>query len=300
MKKGIIEKLFWVPNYFTIAIRRRENELDSLINTGKFISDIELKGCKNYWVADPMLVENEGRTFLFYEACHSGKGIIEVIEILEDGMVTKPEIVLEKDYHQSYPFVFEESGNWYMIPESSECNEVQLYKASQFPNKWEKVDTLLVAHAVDTTLYKVDNQFILVTFVAQNGTEEVEPKAYRMKLENDQAILEELKWENWNGLRVRGAGGFFESKKKLYRPAQINYPNSYGEGLLFKEVFIEEDTYREKDIVEIDSSNIVFKRYRIDGLHTSTSTERHEAIDVRCSFFDLLKPIRKVKSYIKR
>lgn len=298
MSKTLLEKLFWNPNYFTIAIRKKKDKTDSLFNTHTFHSDLEFNSTPNYWVADPMLVQDKEKTYLFYEACHNGKGIIEVVQVMDDGSVSTPHKVLEMEYHLSYPFVFRMDDNWYMIPESCACNKVQLFKAVDFPEKWEYKQTLLNEYAVDTTVTKVNERYLFTTFIANKQNESVTPKAFWMKFSNDIASLEQIRWDNYNEYNVRGAGGFYIENGEIIRPAQINQANSYGDGIVLKKMSVSENIISETDIMRVSSKNIHFSSYKFDGLHTYTCTDDYEAIDVRCSFFDIFKPIKKLRSVL--
>ncbi len=301
MKKSLLEKMFWNPNYFSIAIRKKNNEKDSIFYKRFFDSEIELKSCKDYWKADPILVQEGSKTFLFYEACHKGKGVIEVIELFENGEVSEPSIILEKEYHLSYPFVFKEKDKWYMIPESSANNTVDLYVAKKFPYEWEKIRTVLNDHAVDTSVYKIDEKYLMITFFPVKGSEAVIPKPFWLKKDRDgKVVLVKLFWDEYNKFENRGAGEYFVIDNKLYRPSQINSIDSYGNGIAINEVKINGNQYGEKKIFELLAEDVKFDRYRIDGLHTYTQTEKYEAIDVRCSFFDLLKPVKKVISIVQK
>jgi len=294
VKKSIIEKLFWVPNFFTIAIRKKNGERDSLFYNRFFRSELEMKSSPKHWIADPILAQEGEKTFLFYEACHNGKGLIEVIELLENGKTSLPKIVWEKDYHLSYPFVFKEGDNWYMIPESGAGNQVQLLRAKVFPYEWDCVAVLLEEGYVDTTVQKINGKYILITFKPQTRSEEVVPKAFWMKFNDLKFELKEIEWKEYDSLKVRGAGQFFTENNKIFRPAQISTRDSYGEGIEIKQVEVREESYREQTVFQVFPKDIKFKKYKFDGLHTYTSTERYEAIDVRCSFFDILKPIKKI------
>jgi hypothetical protein len=45
--------------------------------------------------------------------------------------------------HLSYPFIVEDGGEIYCIPESSEAEEIAIYRARSFPREWERVATLI-------------------------------------------------------------------------------------------------------------------------------------------------------------
>ena len=114
-KRTLFERMFWTPNYFTIAIRNRDAQEAPIWERKHFQSDYVMPAARDYWVADPMLAENNGKTYLFYEAAHHDKGRIEVVELYDNGTVSQPAIALEREYHLSYPFVFKHGDEWYMI-----------------------------------------------------------------------------------------------------------------------------------------------------------------------------------------
>lgn len=99
----------------------------------------------NHFYADPFPVTWQGRTFVFFEDLDHrvGKGIISAIEFGDSGPVGEVMPVLEEPWHLSYPFLIEDGGELWMIPESSLHGDVALYKCVRFPDKWERQATLL-------------------------------------------------------------------------------------------------------------------------------------------------------------
>ncbi|WP_027571949.1 hypothetical protein [Bradyrhizobium sp. WSM1743] len=99
----------------------------------------------NHFYADPFPVTWQGRTFVFFEDLDHrvGKGIISAIEFNDAGPVGEVIPVLEEPWHLSYPFLIEDDGELWMIPESSIRGDVALYKCVRFPDKWERYATLL-------------------------------------------------------------------------------------------------------------------------------------------------------------
>jgi hypothetical protein len=49
----------------------------------------------------------------------------------------EPFAVLERSYHLSYPFIFRWGSDIFMIPETSDNRTVEVYRAVEFPGKWE-------------------------------------------------------------------------------------------------------------------------------------------------------------------
>ena len=70
--------------------------------------------------ADPCLVDRGSSSYLFFEELRfaENKGFISCCELTPDGRTTPPEIVLERSYHLSYPFVFFVGEDAYMLPET--------------------------------------------------------------------------------------------------------------------------------------------------------------------------------------
>ncbi len=77
----------------------------------------------------------EGRTFVFFEDLdhRAGKAVISAIEFDATGPKGDVIRVLEEPWHLSYPFLIEDGGELWMIPESFGNNDVALYKCIEFP-----------------------------------------------------------------------------------------------------------------------------------------------------------------------
>ncbi len=63
-------------------------------------------------------------TYVFYETYeyHTKKGKISC-GVLDDGNITNLVDVLNLDYHLSYPYIFEEDGEIYLMPETLETRD---------------------------------------------------------------------------------------------------------------------------------------------------------------------------------
>ena len=125
---------------------------------------------KDRFYADPFPISDNGINYVFFEELmyNTQKGHISVGE-WKDGNLVNIRPVLKETYHLSYPFVFEDAGDWYMLPESRANRSIDLYKAVDFPNSWEKQFTLMddIA-AVDATLMKKDGLWWMFVNIAEN------------------------------------------------------------------------------------------------------------------------------------
>ena len=294
-ERTLWERLFWSPNYFTIAIRKKTTAEQPVWIRGTLQADYVMSASREHWLADPILADDEGKTYLFFEAVHHGKGRIEVTELDKDGIPSPPAIAVERDYHLSYPFVFRHNGEWYMIPESCAIHEVQLLKAVRFPYEWRYVTTLLHAHAVDTTVHRIGEKLLMLTFLPQSGSERVTPRAFWVHWEEDRTIqLEELSWPTFDSLLVRGAGKIIGAESADIRPSQINGETNYGDGVLFSKIQVSDSAYREEPIGKVEAGSLNILGLKADGLHTYAVSEQFEVIDVRCQLPDPLKIFRRI------
>lgn len=289
--RDLFAKLFVSGRYFTIGIRPRRD--GSILEDRNFAPRFIVPATREKWVADPMLVDADGKTWLFYEAVLGDHGHIEAAEVLDDCTLGKPLVLLKDECHYSYPFVFRHENGWYMIPESSASSQVRLYRAAAFPEKWELVTVLLKERVADTTVFERNGQLYLLTYLPDSATERVTPRAYQLDIHGCAAELTALAWEDYDELRVRGAGPVFSDGKAQYRPAQISREQCYGDGLVFYRID-DPDGYREKPVCEMGPEHLKLRGCYGDGLHTYCRSQRFEAIDIRCGTVDYLKPIRKL------
>jgi hypothetical protein len=98
-----------------------------------------------FW-ADPFLCRREGRLWLFVEELPFGaaNAHLSVVELDDSGQpMGTPQRILVEPWHLSYPFLWEEDGKLFMIPESSAHASVDLYECTNFPLEWRKRCTLI-------------------------------------------------------------------------------------------------------------------------------------------------------------
>lgn len=96
-------------------------------------------------VADPFLISAQDSFYLFYEALEAvtGQGVIAVATSADGKRWEYKGVVLDEPFHLSYPCVFRWQGDYYMIPEAATTRSVRLYKAVQFPYRWQFVTKLI-------------------------------------------------------------------------------------------------------------------------------------------------------------
>jgi len=226
-------------------------------------------------LADPIVVGHDGRNWLFVEEIPAGtlKGHLSVLEIGANGDVGKPVPILEKSYHLSYPFVFRDGSEFFMLPETSANNTIELYRAVRFPFEW-KLEKVLFSNvrAVDTTPLFLDGIWYLLTTSARHGHETF--------LFWSNSLDGEWHYHPRNPIcsdirRARGAGPLFRSHGALIRPAQ-NCSVRYGYAIALNRVLRISPTDYEEELIET-----IYPTWRkgLLGTHTLSSNDTFEAID---------------------
>lgn len=171
-------------------------------------------------MADPFLWEVGGRNYLFFEEVPIGssRGRLGCVEVFKDLSCSDMNIVLEGDYHISYPCVVNSGGELFLMPETSEARRVDLYRFSNFPCKVDLVSTLAEGVAlVDTTPVFVDGRWYFFTTTRQPFMETVLFWANRL---DGPWNLHPCSPISCSIRNCRSAGNLFWEHGKLFRPTQ--------------------------------------------------------------------------------
>ncbi len=117
-------------------------------------------------VADPFLQLVDGTWHLFFEVLNraTNRGEIALATSRDLASWRYQHVVLREPFHLSYPHVFEWKGEHFMIPETHETRTVRLYRAAEFPSRWQLAHTLLSGERfADSTLLRHDDRWWLFT-----------------------------------------------------------------------------------------------------------------------------------------
>lgn len=220
----------------------------------KFIKIIPPKD--RFW-ADPHVIYKNDRYYIFIEEYiyNEGKAHISIITMDEKGNYSKPEKVMEKDYHLSYPFIFDDQNNLFMIPQAKGKVGISLYKCTEFPKTW-KLEKKLIPNieAADATVFYYQKKYWL--FVCLRVSSEAPNNSI-----NDELFLyysDELVTDKWishpenpiisDVRKARPAGRLLEQNGRLFRPSQ-DCSKRYGYGIRIHQITtLSETRYREKTV----------------------------------------------------
>ena len=233
--------------------------------------------------ADPFLFWHQGVPYIFFERDHYDRApaVIAVARI-EDGAVGPAEVCLNTGSHLSYPQVFAHEGEIYMVPESAEAHEVALYRAVEFPLRWEKLHVLHKGSVVDTTIwYEAGVWYLFATLVV--------PRSSAASLHLFTATDLAGPWVphpsnplSYDVRSARGAGPLFRRDGVLYRPSQ-DCSGTYGRAIVFNAVdVLSRDDYEEHRVTEITPADVPpFRGAVATGIHTYHEAGGIEVIDAK-------------------
>ena len=279
--------------FIAYKLRQREAAPDAPPDTTlyNFRRLIPPAGCQ--W-ADPFPVRVDGADVIFFEEIRReahGRGRIACVEVTAAGTVGPPRVVLEQDYHLSYPHVFRWNASLYMIPETWESGRVELYRCVSFPDRWERAAVLLDhVEAVDTTVIHWEGRWWMFLAMTETPTQasSVIWKTSRTSREEDLHIFhaDDLHgpWQPHarNPVKsdvrsARPAGRPFVHNGRLFRPAQDG-SRVYGRAIVIHEVRrLDPDHFEEVQTASIEPDWAP----RLVGTHTINGSEGLTAIDGR-------------------
>jgi hypothetical protein len=259
----------------TWGIGWRFDESASLLDKGEAAFRV-LAGDSNCYLADPFPFRHQGQDFIFVEQYLYAKnrGCIAVVTADRNGTASAPHIVLEEPHHLSYPFVFEQDGQVWMIPESGAARNVSLYRAVEFPYRWtreacliegiEGYDTTPLRHQggfwffVSPRLWRSTSWDVLSLYRAESLTGSWTPHAANPVLID--ATLS------------RPAGAFIRRDGRTLRPVQ-DCARGYGDAVTFCQI----DALGESEFAQTPVGRI---RSGMFGCHTYNRQSDLEVIDL--------------------
>jgi hypothetical protein len=188
-------------------------------------------------------------------------------------------VVLECDYHLSYPFLLEWQGDVYMIPETRGNRTIEMYKAKNFPYSWEHAAVLIPnVTAADSTLLQYEGKWWLF---AAGATDKSSPD-HELFLYCADSPLGPWRAHPKNPIvsdprHARPAGKLYVKDGKLIRPGQDSSANYGGAIQLHQVNVISETEYQETTLARITPAWLPGAL----GTHTLNQSSKFQVIDAR-------------------
>lgn len=296
----LLLKIIGFEEIWTLGYRRAEDSL--FLNSGTPFRAV--KDLKKYWYADPIVYLHENKEYCFFEMYDRKllKGGIGVAEVTENGL-EQIRLIIEEEFHMSYPTVFKLENDVFMIPECSQTGGIRIYKCLKFPETWECVTCFEKrANYTDTNIVSVNGNAILLdssVYHAENAfqTKNVWNKL-NVDLEANTFDLIAVKEDAYSYLE-RNGGSIVKINNKRYVPKQISRKNDYGLGLNFYEYCIHDLRHEDaiKKTITADDFRTDLKK-KVTGIHTYARGNLAEIIDIRILSFNPYKWIWRLKKLV--
>lgn len=265
----LIRKITSKSHRWGVAYQFTENWKDVALWRSK-----KIPNPKNRFLADPFLIKRNGKHYCFVEDFDyaTASGSISVYEITKNGS-KEIGVALAEDFHLSYPYLFEFDGNLYMCPETHESRDIRVYKAVEFPLRWELEKILMRdISAADTNIFKKDGKWWLISNISTNH---IDNHASELHVFYSDSPLSDT-WKPhpknpviFDPLTARN-GGFIREDANLYRVYQRQGFDMYGKALgVSKVTQLDLQNYEEDSLFEVEAN---FFKEAI-GVHTYNYSE---------------------------
>lgn len=223
------------------------------IFTTNWLDDLTPKTTR--FLADPFVIYEDGEYFIFFE--HQGEGNANIALMWSANGIdfTYKGEVLDEEYHLSFPQVFRHKGQFYMLPETRQSNQVVLYRAEDFPFNWKVHDTLIKNVSLQDPVILISDSLFLISGREENLTQ------YIYTADSLHGYWEkDSRFKLRRGDETRAAGNFFKIGQNWYIPFQKNN-EGYGTGVALYELNIKKDIInfkKKKDSFLVKSDSIVW------------------------------------------
>jgi hypothetical protein len=242
--------------------------------------------------ADPFVLTSMGRRYILGERLNrqTRNGFIACLEITENGQVVDDSPIMQSSTHLSYPYVFEDDGTWYMVPENAQAERTVLYRAVDAPYRWEHFATLIdgVASCDNTILRYGGRWWLFCTHVTRDANLNLFLyHAPELRGPWTPHVANPVKTDIRS---TRPAGTPFFVDGTLYRPAQ-DCVRSYGDAIAFNRIDrLDERAFSEEVVA-------VFRRAEAgkpsQGIHTISYADGIVAIDSKTAIRADAKLVRR-------
>ena len=233
-------------------------------------SAVPLKMPKDEFWADPFLFHYNEKDYLFFEnySYKTKRGKISC-GILHNNELTQVIDVLDFNFHLSFPFIFEEDGEIFLMPEGSENKKLEVFKAVDFPSKWELYTTAFEGEVVGDAFFHVDEEAQKWLFLNKQAAKTAPMNSELFIYKVDSYKMNVLTPHKQNPVLIdarvaRNGGGLFKHNNQWYRPSQRNVDGVYGRALNINKIEkLTLEEYKETTVQIIEPS---FDK-KLIGLH---------------------------------
>lgn len=245
--------------------------------------------------ADPFVFKGQdGQVNILFESVSTVKldGNISLLTCDEQMQPLSEKLLLNNGHHLSYPFIFEEEGRTYVIPENAFSGKLTAYEFNHQSKTLVNPVVILPMEVIDPTILKSDGKYWLFCTMLGDGLNRDLHIFYADQLLGPyQSHAQNPVRSDLTGSRP--AGQFISVDGNIYRPAQ-NCSNYYGESITINKINLltptrfEEEAYMTIEPNQDDEFNY--------GIHTINAIDNLIIVDGQKSHFQPVQQLgRKLK-----
>lgn len=254
-----------------------EESLENIVNS-KSIRVHYMKGNnRKQWFADPFILDvtSDHIICLVEELSYDTmKGRIAKIKIDRNNYkLTSIKILLDLPTHLSFPFIFRENGNIYVLPENSASGVSTLYIYNSKDDSLTPVKIIAERPLTDATICVYNHQAYVISTQkpTQNGNI---LDIYSLDLKSLKLSDNPIQSVSFNGNYARNAGEIFKVSDKYFRPSQ-DCNGGYGKGVILQEMIKTSEGFRFENYCSFYSNSWIYNM----GYHTFNSYKGLTVID---------------------
>lgn len=267
---------------------------------------------RNFWYADPILYVQNGQPVIFMEAYiyQKQKGCIACSVLDDNGSFSAPQVILEENYHMSFPYVFEWQDRLYMIPETSENYSINIYECIDFPYKWEKVSEITVTEQlVDSILVEKTEKRLTLLASQPDSRNPLKTRFQKYYLSHGANTFMFTPDSEYNAKQnfqydQRNAGPLFFHNSCLLHPVQISTEKDYGKKVAIYQLDTQNINVSDRNkLGEITLQNVLMNNLTVKsciGIHTYGKTKEFEILDIRYLKYKPLKWFYRFGKWLRR
>lgn len=256
-------------------------------------------GQRRRFIADPFGIRRGSTNTILAEEFDQGEqvGRLVAIEWPDGKAPVVRRDVIELQGHASYPNLVEHEGQTYCVPEISDSSEIALFRAIEFPARWEKVATLARGiAALDPSLVLHEGRWWM--FYGVTGRR----GAVHLCAMHAPALAGPWEAHAGNPLKTdvrstRPGGTPFHHQGALYRPAQDG-THGYGWGVTINKIVRLSPTEFEEQGASVVRADP--KGPYPAGMHTLSSIGDRTLVDGQRALFVVVLFFARVEEYLER
>ena len=249
---------------------------------------------------DPFVFKFNHETFIFAEVYDRwlSRGTIGYCKWNGNGFSSWKQVIVES-YHLSYPFLYEDNGEVFMVPESFLNQDVHAYRAVDFPDKWEFSHVLARnVKYVDTTLFRQDK----TEYAFAYDVESMEKQLLLFEIHDRQFNMASRAVISKDYSSARPGGRVFNYNGDMIRVSQ-DCDGAYGKAVVFSRInhLKSGGEFDEIPLCRVGVGAVVLDDdIPYCGIHTYNAVDTMEVIDLKGHCFNVVDYIGRFAGKIRK